>query len=198
MIEFSCPGCGKSFQVDERLAGRRSRCKRCGKVTRIPAAPLPFMLASQRRAAAPEISKRRTTRVRQPRAIGRDAWTSLAIGSGLAAVALAVPMIGFVPDVLITVIHELGHVATAWLFGSPALPSFDLTYGGGVSVLCIACFLVLLIPHFSRKFTAFPTDHLLVLGVKRPWLRSHLRQRLVQLDGSFSFCRTPKSWSPVA
>jgi hypothetical protein len=27
-----------------------------------------------------------------------------------------------------TVIHELGHTATAWLFASPALPSFDLSY----------------------------------------------------------------------
>ena len=40
---------------------------------------------------------------------------------------------GFVIHVLNTVIHELGHTATAWVLGSPALPSFDLTYGGGVS-----------------------------------------------------------------
>ena len=51
----------------------------------------------------------------------------------LAAVALVVPLAGSIPHVLITVIHELGHVATAWLFGSPSVPSFDLTYGGGFS-----------------------------------------------------------------
>ena len=55
------------------------------------------------------------------------------VGFGLAIVALVVRQVGFVVGVLITVIHELGHVATAWIFGSPALPSFDLFYGGGVS-----------------------------------------------------------------
>ena len=35
-------------------------------------------------------------------------------------------------------------------------------------------------------------------GFNRPWLRSQLTQSRVQLEGSFSFCRTPKSWSPVA
>ena len=41
-------------------------------------------------------------------------------------------------------------------------------------------------------------DPLLVLDVRRCWLRSQLTQSCVQLEGSFSFCRTPKSWSPVA
>jgi hypothetical protein len=56
----------------------------------------------------------------------------MAIGCGLACFALLTPLVGMVPNALITVIHELGHVATAWLFGSPAVPSFDLAYGGGV------------------------------------------------------------------
>ncbi len=43
------------------------------------------------------------------------------------------PPVGFVVDVLRTVIHELGHSATAWMLGGSAVPSFDLTYGGGVS-----------------------------------------------------------------
>jgi hypothetical protein len=50
-------------------------------------------------------------------------------------VALAVPTIEFVIHMLITVIHELGHTATAWLLASPAVPSFDLAYGGGVSLV---------------------------------------------------------------
>ena len=32
-----------------------------------------------------------------------------------------------------TVIHELGHTATSWLLAGPAVPSFDFTYGGGLS-----------------------------------------------------------------
>jgi hypothetical protein len=146
MMEFHCAGCGQSFRADENLAGRRSRCKRCGTVTTIPfpmppaaaadpnLPPLPTLGPRSVVAPAQEATPPRPRRTRRkPRSIDRDAWISLAIGAGLAAVALAVPLIGFVIGVLITVIHELGHTATAWLFGSPAIPSFDLSYGGGVS-----------------------------------------------------------------
>ena len=30
MIAFSCEGCGKAFEVDDDLAGRKSRCKDVG------------------------------------------------------------------------------------------------------------------------------------------------------------------------
>jgi hypothetical protein len=133
MITYTCVGCGKRYQADEGLAGRRSRCKPCGTLTTIPMpAGLP-LLAVPISAPITEVSPPRTPRRRKPKAIGRDAWTSLAIGLGLAVIALLIPLVGFVVDVLITVIHELGHVATAWIFGSPAVPSFDLSYGGGVS-----------------------------------------------------------------
>ena len=141
MIAFSCEGCGKTFEVDDSLAGRKSRCKKCGAVTRIPAsepvlevlAPLPLPLPAPVPEAAPK--RKRKKKVRKPGTIDRDAWISLGVGAGLAVVALVVPLIGFVIHVLMTVIHELGHVATAWLFASPALPSFDLSYGGGVSLI---------------------------------------------------------------
>jgi hypothetical protein len=138
MIAFSCAGCGKSFEVQDDLAGRRSRCKRCGAVMRIPApepvgAPLAPLAAP---VPSPEaVPRRRRKKARKTRAIDRDAWVALGVGSGLAAVALAVPPITFVIHVLMTVIHELGHAATAWLLASPALPSFDLAYGGGVSLI---------------------------------------------------------------
>src|ERR1017187_10118266 len=133
MIAFTCVGCGKFFQADESLAGRRSRCKRCGAVTKVPVPAESPILAVPRPAPISEVSPPRTARRRKPAAIGRDAWISLAIGFGLALIAFVIPLVGFVVDVLITVIHELGRVAPAWFFGSPAVPSFDLSYGGGVS-----------------------------------------------------------------
>ena len=42
------------------------------------------------------------------------------------------------------------------------------------------------------------TDYLPGLGLSNAWLRSQLTHSCVQLEGSFSFWRTPKSWSPVA
>jgi hypothetical protein len=133
MIAFSCEGCGKAFEVDDDLAGRKSRCKKCGAVMRIPSSePVLALLAPH---PAPEAApkRKRKKKTSKPGTIDRDAWVSLGVGFGLAVIALAVPRIGFFIHVLMTVIHELGHTATAWLFASPALPSFDLSYGGGVS-----------------------------------------------------------------
>lgn len=36
-IVLDCPGCGKRYDVDSALAGKKSRCKQCGEVFRIPA-----------------------------------------------------------------------------------------------------------------------------------------------------------------
>ena len=38
-IDVDCSGCGKRYQVDESLAGKKSRCKDCGNVFRIPLGP---------------------------------------------------------------------------------------------------------------------------------------------------------------
>lgn len=66
--------------------------------------------------AAPESEaprRRRRRRKRDPGKLDRDAWVALGIGAGLAGLALAVPLLGFVIDVLKTLIHELGHTAAA-------------------------------------------------------------------------------------
>jgi hypothetical protein len=138
MIVFACDGCGKRIEVDEDLAGRKLRCKPCGAVTRVPTVEPPAIPLARLPAATPTDAPRRTPAVRKkkkrkPGTIDRETGMALAIGAGLALVALAVPLVGFVLHVLVTVVHELGHTAVAWLLGSPALPSFDLSYGGGVS-----------------------------------------------------------------
>ena len=79
-------------------------------------------------APAPKQKKKR-----KKRSIDREFWVSLGVGSALALVALNVPLIGMVIGCLATIIHELGHTATSWLFGYPAVPAFDLVYGGGIS-----------------------------------------------------------------
>lgn len=64
-------------------------------------------------------------------AAGRRA---LIVGLGLAAVLLAVPFTRFVLRYLGILVHELGHTVASWAFGYPALPAFDFTYGGGVTI----------------------------------------------------------------
>jgi hypothetical protein len=158
MLAFSCPRCGKSFEVDERLAGRRARCKQCGTVTRLPltaetAPPVVFrqVASASQPASAPPREARRVKR----KTIDRSAATSLAIGLVLACLALFIPPISFALHVLITVIHELGHTATSWLLGSPALPSFDLTHGGGVSYSMVPQPILILLIYAGFAVVAF-------------------------------------------
>ena len=36
IIVLNCPGCKKSYEIDGALAGKKSRCRQCGEVFRIP------------------------------------------------------------------------------------------------------------------------------------------------------------------
>ena len=40
-IAFSCPRCGRSYQVEAQLAGKKARCKDCQEVMRVPLASPP-------------------------------------------------------------------------------------------------------------------------------------------------------------
>jgi hypothetical protein len=37
LIEVSCPGCGKRYELDAKLAGKRARCRKCMREFRLPA-----------------------------------------------------------------------------------------------------------------------------------------------------------------
>ncbi len=51
MIEFTCSGCGRSFNVPESYAGRSARCKGCGATLTVPS--LQLASPAQDGAAAP-------------------------------------------------------------------------------------------------------------------------------------------------
>ena len=36
LIVLDCPSCAKRYEVDAALAGKKSRCKQCGEIFRIP------------------------------------------------------------------------------------------------------------------------------------------------------------------
>jgi len=47
VIQFSCPGCGKAFRVDDSSAGKHAKCRACGQRMQVPAAeppPLPAVI----------------------------------------------------------------------------------------------------------------------------------------------------------
>jgi hypothetical protein len=66
-------------------------------------------------------------------ALEPEARNALLIGAGLAALFLAVPFLRFVLSYMTILVHELGHAIFAWLFGYPAVPAFDFSYGGGLT-----------------------------------------------------------------
>jgi len=61
------------------------------------------------------------------------AWKILLGGLISALIAHAIPFFQFMLSPLVTLLHEFGHAATAWLLGCPAIPAFDFAYGGGIT-----------------------------------------------------------------
>jgi hypothetical protein len=70
-----------------------------------------------------------------PAALSRAAWRALGLGLALATAFTLIPFTRILFSPLITIVHELGHAATAWAFGYPAIPAFDFSYGGGVTAI---------------------------------------------------------------
>jgi len=62
------------------------------------------------------------------------AWIALGGGAALAILVVLLPFLTFLFTPLITLIHELGHAFTGWVFGYPAIPAFDFLYGGGITI----------------------------------------------------------------
>jgi hypothetical protein len=55
-------------------------------------------------------------------------------GLFVAVCIISLPQVAFLLSPLVIIIHELGHAATNWLFGYPAVPAFDFLYGGGITL----------------------------------------------------------------
>lgn len=65
--------------------------------------------------------------------IREGVWLDLAVGFAVATLVLSVPGMRGLHSAIMTVFHEFGHTLADWFFGFPALPAFDLRYGGGVT-----------------------------------------------------------------
>ncbi len=76
-----------------------------------------------------------TVEVSAPPAPRFSAYDWKLLGGGLVAALLcyAFPLTRFLMSVFVTLLHEFGHALVAWLLGCPAVPAFDMMYGGGVT-----------------------------------------------------------------
>ncbi len=73
-------------------------------------------------------------RDRLPTPIDAAGWKTLIASFILAGLLIASQQLTFLISPLLIIIHELGHASVAWLFGYAAIPAFDFTYGGGVTM----------------------------------------------------------------
>ena len=66
-------------------------------------------------------------------------------------------------------VHEIGHAATHWLFGRPAIPSVNLAYGGGVTLVFGQSAAVICLVYFAIAFLVYYCRHyrfiLVLLGI---------------------------------
>jgi hypothetical protein len=70
--------------------------------------------------------------------VGVDQRTLAGMGVALViaiVVQACLPMVAYITRMLGCLAHEMGHAAMGWALGRPSIPSFDLVYGGGVTVV---------------------------------------------------------------
>lgn len=102
--------------------------------------------------------------------IGPAELRTLGIGLAAAIVIYAVPFLRFVFSAIVTLFHEFGHAVAGWLLGYPALPAFDLVYGGGLT-------------HYGE----FHVSIAIAIGAAFAWLAWTFRQNRKALTLVLSF-----------
>lgn len=142
-----CPRCGFESPDD-------AECLRCGvvfaKLDEQLYTPLPPEKSSSAR----------------PASLSPDSVRVLGIGLGLALLILAVPFLRFALSYLGVLVHEMGHSVVSWLFGYPAIPALDFTYGGGMSLT------------FGRR-PVLVVGFILILVMLLGWAWRHPRRRWI-------------------
>jgi len=120
---MECPKC-QTYQAETNLI-----CSNCGLV-------FAKYHARQQSPNYHKEIKQRIRRSRQLHTIEPKGWRYLTIGVvvGLLFIISDFWLVNASLGVLITLVHEMGHTAMAWLFGYPALPAFDFVHGGGMTI----------------------------------------------------------------
>ncbi|NJN73091.1 MAG: hypothetical protein HC799_09940 [Limnothrix sp. RL_2_0] len=68
------------------------------------------------------------------RSLPTASQSAMLIGCILGVVLFLFPLSRFVLNAFLTLVHEIGHAIASWIFGIPAIPSFDFIFGGGVTI----------------------------------------------------------------
>jgi hypothetical protein len=91
----------------------------------------------------------------EPRYLERNDWLVLASGPVFALLIMCVPLVNHIFMTFTTLVHEMGHTLAGWIFGYPALPAFDLQYGGGVTATMPRSTLLLVVFYAVMAFLVY-------------------------------------------
>ncbi|GAB4155016.1 MAG: hypothetical protein Kow00107_04940 [Planctomycetota bacterium] len=124
-----CPKCSYE-QADDNLT-----CSLCGTLLRREQEELPEDFRPPRSSTEDIDDKFPWRTLRVSAAIAAPVFLgSFAMGPdmGMSAFLIALPSMVF--RYFAVLVHEMGHAVFAWILGFPAIPAFDFSYGGGVTV----------------------------------------------------------------
>lgn len=62
-------------------------------------------------------------------------WEALIIGLVLASVLASVTPLRVIFHGFLVMVHEVGHALFHWIFGEPAVPTVNILYGGGITLV---------------------------------------------------------------
>lgn len=120
----------------------------------------------------------------EPPIISRNGWISLCIGPALAVILIFIPFTKWTLGYFSILVHEFGHTFFYWLFGYPAIPSFDFSHGGGITLglarniwLFVGLQLLLIpiaISAFKRKLYAIIFVAVVIVWLCLAYTSSHL------------------------
>jgi len=69
------------------------------------------------------------------KSVSKEGWRALITGLVLSIILVVVSPLKLMFYGFSILVHELGHTITNWLFGRPAIPTVDLLYGGGLTIV---------------------------------------------------------------
>jgi hypothetical protein len=75
-----------------------------------------------------------TAQALRPKAIGANGIGALLTGFVLAILLFTLGPLKTMFHGFLILVHEIGHAATHWLFGRPAIPSVNILFGGGITL----------------------------------------------------------------
>jgi len=127
-MEYVCSNCQGQFSSPPGYSGLSCACPFCGTINTIETSP-------QENEEDQSIHEDENTWA-ESFLISKEATIALLIGLVLALVVTFgdIKFVRFIIQHFITLVHEFGHALFSWLQGYFAIPAFDFTHGGGMTI----------------------------------------------------------------